>query len=74
MSCLIKRFFVQNVSNPTQMYVMKICAFWTKNFLNKQLILAKNYEIFKILLNSTGQKNFLKKCQKTAERPDFRLA
>ena len=67
MSSMLKRFFVQNVSNPAQMYVMEICAFWAKNILNKQLILAKNYEIFKILLNSTGQIFFLKKCQKTAE-------
>ena len=67
MSRLFKIFFVQNA----QIFITYIWAgfdtFWTKNLFNILLILAKNYEIFKILLNSTGQKIFLKKCQKTAE-------
>ena len=33
----------------------------------KQLIMAKHYEIFKILLFSTWQKNLFEKCQQTAE-------
>ena len=40
---------------------------------NKQLILVKNYDFFKILLSSTGRKKFLKDVQKHLKLADFFL-
>ena len=67
MSCLFKIFFVQNAQIFITYIWVGFDTFWTKDLFINQLILAKNYEIFKILQNSIGQKNFLKKCQETAE-------